>query len=145
MKILYPGHRYALDILDAPEDRQTRLLVPLQFVQRKPHHVPMPGTTNQEVCRALIDRVKVLNAEVPWVGNAEILRCLRRVIFLHELRAYLRHREKLGLPTLHPLKAERYVIAHIVNTIGYADKYGNAAENIEDIPVNDDGHWELQP
>lgn len=85
--VITPGHTYSLDQLDG-EGRHH-----LQFVQRHPHP-PKQGTTNQEVCRALIDRVKFLNAEVPWEGNAQIIYHLRMVIALHEARAMFRHIEK---------------------------------------------------
>jgi hypothetical protein len=92
MKALYPGHRYELDHLDGSAKTT------LQFVQRKPLHAPIEGVTNQEVLRAVIDRVKVLNAEVPWSGNEQIIYHLRMVIALHEMRALLRHIEKHDCP-----------------------------------------------
>ncbi len=88
MKTIYPGHLYELDHIDG--DGKTRL----QFVQRKPFHEPVEGPTNQEVLRAVIDRVKALDAEVPWAGNQQILHHLRMAIALHEARALLRHVEK---------------------------------------------------
>jgi len=91
MKTIYRGHTYELDHLDG--DGKTIL----QFVQRRPHHQPKEGVTNQEVLRALIHRVKLLNEEAPWSGNAEILYHLRMALALHECRAILRHIEKDGL------------------------------------------------
>lgn len=88
MKFIYPGHRYFLSHLDGDGHSE------LQFVQRAPLHPPREGVTNQEVLRALIHRVQVLDAEVPWAGNAEIIRHLRMAIALHEARAILRHVEK---------------------------------------------------
>ena len=95
MKTVYDGHTYLLDHLDG--DGQTLL----QFVQRAPHHHPKEGTTNQEVCRALIDRVKLLDSEQPWEGNDEILFHLRMVIALHEIRAMTKHIEKGELAIEH--------------------------------------------
>jgi len=86
-EVIKPGHTYALKQLDGDAYHH------LQFVQRSPHE-PKPGTTNQEVCRALIDRVKFLDSEVPWDGNAQIIYHLRMVIALHEARAMFRHIEK---------------------------------------------------
>ncbi|RWO08248.1 hypothetical protein [Mesorhizobium sp.] len=88
MRAIYPGHRYELNHLDGNGKSV------LQFVQRSPLHVPMEGVTNQEVLRAVIDRVKSLDAEVPWAGNAQIIRHLRMAILLHESRAMERHIEK---------------------------------------------------
>jgi len=95
MMVIYPGHTYELAHLDG--EGTTRL----QFVSRAPLHPPLEGVTNQEVIRALIDRVKVLNAEVPWEGNALILHHLRMALTLHEARAMLRHVEKGQLEPEH--------------------------------------------
>jgi hypothetical protein len=92
MKVLYPGHLYSLDHLDGHGKTS------LQFVQRPSLHEPKEGVTNQEVLRAIIDRVKHLDGEVPWSGNAEIIYHLRMAIALHENRALLRHIEKHGFP-----------------------------------------------
>lgn len=91
MRVLYSGHSYELDHLDGREKSR------LQFVQRKPFHEPLEGTTNQEVMRALIDRVMVLHEETPWSGNSEILYHLRMALVLHEARALVRHVEKGSL------------------------------------------------
>lgn len=88
MRVLVAGHTYLLDHLDG--DGQTTL----QFVQRGPLHEPKEGVINQEVMRALIDRVQFLDAEVPWSGNQEIIEHLRMALALHEARAFLRHVEK---------------------------------------------------
>lgn len=87
MKVIQPGHRYGLDHLDG---KGTQIL---QFVQRAPRPLH-EGTTNQEVLRAVIDRVKFLNSEVPWDGNTQIIHHLRMAIALHESRALVRHVEK---------------------------------------------------
>ncbi|MBY3543703.1 hypothetical protein HFN71_28895 [Rhizobium laguerreae] len=88
MNSIYPGHKYQLSNLDG-DGVQT-----LQFVQRAPLHEPQQGVTNQEVIRAIIDRVKFLDGEVPWEGNALIIYHLRMAIALHEARAVFRHIEK---------------------------------------------------
>lgn len=90
MKELYPGHTFELDQLDDPHGAKQIL----QFVQREPYHKPKPGVLNQEVLRALIARIKVLEQETPWEGNKEILFCLRRALLLHELRAMERDLNK---------------------------------------------------
>lgn len=88
MRALYPGHLYSLDHLDG--DGKTLL----QFVQRPILHEAKEGVTNQEVLRAIIDRVKHLDGEVPWSGNQQIIYHLRMAIALHESRALMRHIEK---------------------------------------------------
>jgi hypothetical protein len=88
MKVIYPGHRYELAHLDGDGASV------LQFVQRAPLHPPCEGTQCQEVLRALIDRVKVLDAEIRWPPNDELLKHLRMALALFEARALLRHVEK---------------------------------------------------
>lgn len=88
MKVVKPGHTYELSHLDGNKTQT------LQFVQRKPHHEPKEGTNSQEVLRALIDRVIVLDKEKPWPGNEKILHHLRSAILLHEIRALQRKLEK---------------------------------------------------
>lgn len=88
MRVVEPGHIYELAHLDG-EGTST-----LTFVSRAPLHEPHEGVVNQEVLRALIDRVHFLNEEVPWEGNAEIIKHLRMALALHEARAFLRHVEK---------------------------------------------------
>lgn len=83
MKVLVPGHQYDLEYLDGDGSRW------IQFVDRG-HGRDCPGTTCQEVLRALIDRVKFLDAELPWQGNALILDNLRHALTLFEVRAFLR-------------------------------------------------------
>lgn len=98
MRAIYPGHRYELDHLDG--DGKSIL----QFVQREPLHHGREGVTNQEVLRAIIDRIKVLDKEVHWPGNAQIIRHLRMAILLHEARAMERHVE------IHDLAIEHVVL-----------------------------------
>ncbi len=126
MRVLKPGHRYELNCLDGPTYEF------LQFVQRRPHHEPRPGTTNQEVCRALIDRIKVLDQEVPWEGNVIILRNLRNIIFLHEVRAYQRHAEKEGHRMTFDQARGRVMRWLEVNHADSANEH---------VPVGSDGHW----
>jgi hypothetical protein len=90
MTPVYPGHLYILDHLDGSGKTE------LQFVQRPVLHEPKEGVTNQEVLRAVIDRVKYLNTEVPWFGNSEIIYHLRMAIALHESRAITRRIKKHG-------------------------------------------------
>ncbi len=88
MKILDKGHHYELSSLDGEYPQS------LQFVKRFRGVENRAGTTNQEVIRALIDRVETLNAEAPWAGNAEILSHLRQALVLHESRALERKVQK---------------------------------------------------
>jgi len=87
MRVLYPGHRYAL------KDSKSASESILQFRQDGLHPL-VNGPSCQEVIRALIDRVNVLNEEVPWSGNETILQNLRNALAGFEARALLRKVEK---------------------------------------------------
>lgn len=93
MRVLDPGHRYALDNLEAEGETI------LQFCKDARLHNGdgYPGPTCQEVLRALIDRVQELNRERAWAGNADIIYDLRHALAGFEARAVLRHVEKEGL------------------------------------------------
>lgn len=93
MEIIDPGHVYALKTLDDP-GRDS--LVILTFVKREGEDYPgnfghHPGTTTQEVLRALIDRTKYVNNQIHDDRNNSVLSCLRNAIFLLEQRAADRH------------------------------------------------------
>lgn len=88
MRVLYPGHRYALANLKADGEQV------LQFRQDGPLHPDVDGTNCQEVIRALIDRVETLDAEIPWEGNEKIIWHARQMLAGFEARAVLRKAEK---------------------------------------------------
>lgn len=89
MKELVKGHRYELDNLHS----ETKTI--LQFYQDESiHGTHEDGPNCQEVLRALIARVKKLNSEIFWEGNAEIIYHLRMCIALFEARALIRKVEK---------------------------------------------------
>lgn len=87
MEIITPGHLYKLSQLDGSDSEE------LRFVKRTGNEL-WPGTINQEVIRALIDRVIFLDNQVPWSKNDEILYHLRMALVLHETRALERKVEK---------------------------------------------------
>jgi hypothetical protein len=90
MKVLVPGHRYALHNLI------TGGTTILQFYQDPRLHdgEAAAGPSCQEVIRALIDRVQVLDEEKPWNGNAQIVSHLRQALAGFEARAILRKAER---------------------------------------------------
>ena len=88
MRIVDPGHVYALDSLDGDFQQS------ITFVKRFRGEANHPGTVNQEVLRVLIDRVQFLDAEKPWPLNEQILYHLRMALVLHEARALIRKAEK---------------------------------------------------
>jgi len=90
MKVIDPGHKYSLAHLDG--DGETIL----DFVKREGHKYPgnvgaNPGTNMQEVLRALIDRVKHLNAQKPSIYNRELLDAFRASLYWLERRAAQEH------------------------------------------------------
>lgn len=99
MKILDPGHQYSLNVLDDPySDRE----VILTFVKRcgkgypgnKGYH---PGTTTQDVLRALIDRTLYVDNQIHDSRNDNLIYHLRRSLLELELRAAERHGRRLQL------------------------------------------------
>ncbi len=76
-----PGHLYKLKCNKSDE------YVPLKFFKDGCiNEDGYAGTTNQEVLRALIDRIKYLDNQLPHPNNKEIIKCLRKAIILHEQR-----------------------------------------------------------
>lgn len=91
MKVIDPGHLYQLDHLDGSGHQLLRFCKRLIVPGRTE---AWEGTTCQETLRALIDRVQVLDAELPWEGNNVILQRLRLALIGFEARALERHVEK---------------------------------------------------
>ena len=90
MKVLDEGHTYTLQ-----NNKSDKCDVTLSFFKdRVINGDGYEGTTNQEVLRALIDRVKFLDKQVPHKNNQEILYHLRKAIVLHEQRHLDRLLEK---------------------------------------------------
>lgn len=87
MKVLDPGHLYALNQLDG------LCTAELRFVKRLGDKYPgnaepaYAGTTTQEVLRALIDRQKYVDGQQPNVANKLALSNLRNALRWLEVRA----------------------------------------------------------
>lgn len=95
MNVIEPGHVYDLETFSGGE------FVRLTFLNRGPAKNDHNGTLNQEVLRALIDRVIYLNMEESWPLNKEIVYHLRMALVLHEARALIRKVEKGTLTPEH--------------------------------------------
>lgn len=101
MKVLDPGHSYKLNWLDgtAPQSFHDEWAIPadvLTFVKREGEKYPgnnghHPGTNIQEVCRALIDRLKYIDNQIHDDRNTMAIIKLQHVIWLLEDRAAERH------------------------------------------------------
>jgi len=98
MKVLDEGHRFELASLDGDSAIQV-----LQFVKREGKGYPgnvghYPGTTSQEVLRALIYRAIYVNGQIPCWQTRLSIWLMAFVIKLYEYRAAKRHkREAPGL------------------------------------------------
>lgn len=90
MKETDPGHRYLLDSYDGGDP------LPLVFAKREGEGYPFnvghhPGTNCQEVIRAVIERVKYLQKQIPCEENQQIINNLRSCLWGFEGRAAKRH------------------------------------------------------
>lgn len=93
----------------------------LTFVKREGDGYPgnvghYPGTTTQEVLRALIDRTEYVNNQIPCEENLEVLRHLRSAILQLEDRAAFRHGRVL--PDIELEDIERLSTCSICGHIG---------------------------
>jgi hypothetical protein len=90
MNVVDPGHVYTLDPLDGDLPQS------LTFVKRQGPLYPgnvgsHPGTTTQEVLRALIDRLRYVNRQLPCPETAASVTLLETAVYLLEARAAARH------------------------------------------------------
>ncbi len=111
MIVTDPGHVYELDWLDVEPGLTAEAIEgagcrELRFVKRQGakyhgnvgHHA---GTNMQEVLRALLDRVKYVNAQQPDNRNGLVVRHLRGALFWLEERAAVRHGRTLDPAVWH--------------------------------------------
>jgi hypothetical protein len=106
MRVLDPGHRYALANLEGGGETE------LQFFKDPKLHggKGAAGPSCQEVLRAVIARVKELDREKFDVENAGIIYDLRHAIAGFEARAIRRRVEKEGLEIEHvPVAADGHL------------------------------------
>ena len=108
MEVVDPVHKYILSYLDIDLDTRKRHEYPfedtLTFVKREGEKYPgnvsnYPGTTTQEVLRALIDRIKYVDKQLLCRENKVVLDSLRQSINFLESRAH-RLRGKVLLLTV---------------------------------------------
>lgn len=101
MRIIEPGHVYALENVDGEGDSEQHI----QFVRRRDDRGELlhedsrqPGILTQELLRVAIDRTLYLYAEAPCDEDTEIIEHLRAAFTLFESRAARRTIEKLVKP-----------------------------------------------
>ena len=90
MRTIDPGHVYELDSLDGVLAQQ------LTFVKRQGPGYPgnvgaHPGTTTQEVLRALIERSEYVNGQISCPETTLAIGLLQTALYLLESRAARRH------------------------------------------------------
>ena len=99
MHVVDSGHKYILDSLDG------ELLQTLTFVKREGPKYPgnrgsHPGTTSQEVLRALIERSIYVNFQQPCAETEAVTELLKAALYLLEVRAARTHGRVLDVPML---------------------------------------------
>lgn len=112
MRVLDPGHCYGLTVFDRRDDYDVPETI-LRFMKRVGAGYPgntdsNPGTNCQEVLRALIQRVRYLDLQVPCKNNGRILQHLRAALFEFEERAAFRHGRALLLGPLLEIESEPF-------------------------------------
>lgn len=105
MRVHEPGHVYVLPSLDGNTPQI------LTFVKRVGPHFPgnaapaHPGTTTQEVVRALLDRSRYVNGQIQCVETEAVIASLQQILLLLEIRAKRVKNSHLEEPTLAALEA----------------------------------------
>ena len=90
MRVKDPGHDYVLESLDGDAPQR------LTFVKREGPGFPgnvgsHPGTTTQEVLRALIERGEYVNGQVPCAETEAATELMKAALLIYESRAARRH------------------------------------------------------
>jgi len=86
MEVIVKGHKYLLDNFENPEGEPQKL----QFICKEPRGDELvtifDGTTNEEVLKVLIDRMKHLNHRFPCRENLKTLESLESALMWLHLR-----------------------------------------------------------
>jgi hypothetical protein len=104
MKVIVPGHTYVLESIDGVYPQG------IVFVKRVGDYYPgntgqpHAGTTIQEVCRMLLDRVRYVNGQISCLESELILGHLNTIIALCEFRAARVHGRVLDIETIDELE-----------------------------------------
>lgn len=101
MRIIDPGHKYSLDILDGIDAANMQEVQLFIFVKREGENYPgnkgaYSGSISQEVIRMLINRTKYVNSQIKFLENTLVIWLLRVILWLLEFRAH-RTRNKILL------------------------------------------------
>lgn len=106
MNVVDPGHEYLLDSLDGEQINH------LIFVKREGVNYPgnvghHPGTTMQEVLRALIHRAAYVNNQIWCEETEQAIMHMEAAVLVLEIRAAKRHSRSLdAVPRQHVISGE---------------------------------------
>lgn len=117
MRVIDPGHVYSLDLLDTTEHFSKAQV--LTFVKREGEKYPgnrgsHPGTTSQEVLRALIDRANYVNAQEPCAETELAGQLMKAALYLLEVRAARKHGRTLS-----------FSVAQVLHEVAKCEKCGH--------------------
>lgn len=133
MRVLDPGHRYALQTFDKQETEIVFIKRSGGAVQYNDDH---DGLQSQEVLRALIDRTKFLNAQIPCNESENAIWNLRMALFEYEARAWRRKQAAINRE-----KGQHYDEARPRLHRGLIyDDVPFSEHLIEERPIGEDGH-----
>ena len=93
MTVLTPGHKYLLSNIKL-DNKDVNCNILKFYHEKGKTQEERVGTSNQEVIRALIDRVKFMEEELHHSFNQEIIFHLRKALALHEARHLVRMVDK---------------------------------------------------
>ncbi len=101
MTVIDPGHVYDLASLDGGEPIRLTFVKRCEPPERYPgNYNAHPGTTLQEVMRALIERCGYVNGQIPCAETQAVAGLLETAILLLEVRAARVHNRSLDLAEL---------------------------------------------
>ena len=95
MKVLVPGHCYILDLYEPETTDAMGMATILQFIQKEADGngkfvTVRNGTTNEDVLKVLIDRLKYLNEKLPCTSNKIVIANLQNALLTLQNRTKLR-------------------------------------------------------
>jgi hypothetical protein len=126
MKVLDAGHEYLLHSLDGGAEQR------LVFVKREGQNYPgnvgsHPGTTMQEVLRALIERAIYVDNQIPDIETRAGIKNMKEAVYHFEKRAAIRH----GRPV--DFDVEDAVYGSICDVCAHIRCAGHAALSVSGI------------
>ena len=123
MQVIDPGHQYLLSSFDGGEPMLLTFVKRNAPSEKYPGNIDTyPGTQTQEVLRALIDRSRYVNNQIPSDITTTVITLLQEAIILLEKR----HTEQHNM-TLIPEKLQHIETVPFCNTCGHITCFCTAA------------------